>query len=69
MASLPIVSRLQKSKQIGILKSIGAHRRPILRAFIVEGLGIALVGSVVGAIMGTSVVYLLNTYGSISDVG
>jgi lipoprotein-releasing system permease protein len=57
MASVLAVSVLQKSKQIGILKSMGARRRQILRVFIFEGLGIAIVGSVLGALLGTSMVY------------
>ncbi len=60
IASILIVSVLQKSKQIGILKSMGARRRQILRAFIFEGLGIALVGSSAGAAVGMSIVYLLS---------
>lgn len=59
IAAVLIVSVLQKSKQIGILKSMGARRRQILRVFILEGLGIALVGSVVGAVLGVVIVYLL----------
>jgi lipoprotein-releasing system permease protein len=60
IASILIVSVLQKSKQIGILKSMGARYRQILRAFILEGLGIALMGSSVGAAVGISIVYLLS---------
>jgi lipoprotein-releasing system permease protein len=60
MASVLVVSVLQKSKQIGILKSMGARRRQILRVFIFEGLGVAVVGSMLGALLGTSIVYLLS---------
>jgi lipoprotein-releasing system permease protein len=60
IASVLIVSVLQKSKQIGILKSMGARQRQILTVFILEGLGVALVGSAVGALLGTSIVYLLS---------
>ncbi|MGH8063852.1 MAG: ABC transporter permease [Candidatus Entotheonellia bacterium] len=60
IASILIVSVLQKSKQIGILKSMGARRSQILRAFVLEGLGIALVGSSAGAAVGMSIVYLLS---------
>jgi len=60
IASILIVSVLQKSKQIGILKSIGARRSQILRAFILEGFGIALAGSGVGAAVGMCIVYLLS---------
>ena len=60
IASILIVSVLQKSKQIRILKSMGARQRRILRTFILEGLGIALVGSSAGAAVGISIVYLLS---------
>jgi lipoprotein-releasing system permease protein len=60
IASILIVSVLQKSKQIGILKSMGARRSQIRRAFILEGLGIALVGSSAGAAVGLAIVYLLS---------
>lgn len=59
IASVLIVSVLQKSKQIGILKSIGATRAQILRVFTFEGLAIALAGAVSGAILGTLIVYLI----------
>ncbi|HEX7159516.1 MAG TPA: FtsX-like permease family protein [Edaphobacter sp.] len=60
IASVLIVSVMQKSKQIGILKSIGATRRQILRVFTLEGLAIALAGSVGGAVLGTLLVYLIS---------
>jgi lipoprotein-releasing system permease protein len=60
IASVLIVSVLQKSKQIGILKSIGATRSQILRVFVLEGLAIALAGSFSGAAIGTLLVYLIS---------
>jgi lipoprotein-releasing system permease protein len=57
IASVLVVSVLQKSSQIGILKSMGARRRQILWVFIFEGLGVAIVGSVLGAVLGTALVY------------
>ncbi|HEY6412713.1 MAG TPA: FtsX-like permease family protein [Edaphobacter sp.] len=60
IASVLIVSVLQKSKQIGILKSIGATRSQILRVFTLEGLAIAFAGSVSGVIAGTLLVYLIS---------
>jgi lipoprotein-releasing system permease protein len=62
IASVLIVSVLQKSKQIGILKSMGARRRQILTVFIYEGLGVALIGSSLGAILGTAIVFLLSLF-------
>jgi lipoprotein-releasing system permease protein len=60
IASVLIVSVLQKSKQIGILKSIGATRSQILRVFTLLGLVIALAGSFAGAAIGVLLVYLLS---------
>jgi lipoprotein-releasing system permease protein len=59
-ASVLIVSVLQKSRQIGILKSMGACQRQIRTVFILEGLGVAIIGSAVGALLGTSMVYVLS---------
>ncbi|GAB4453810.1 MAG: ABC transporter permease [Armatimonadaceae bacterium] len=60
IASILIVSVVQKGKQIGILKSMGATSRQILIVFTLEGLGIALVGSTVGALLGSGVVWGLS---------
>ncbi|HEY6414503.1 MAG TPA: FtsX-like permease family protein [Edaphobacter sp.] len=60
IASVLIVSVLQKSKQIGILKSIGATRSQILRVFTLEGLAIAFAGSISGAVVGSLIVYLIS---------
>jgi len=57
IASVLIVSVLQKSKQIGILKSMGAKSRQILLVFTLEGLGIALIGAALGAALGSGMVW------------
>jgi lipoprotein-releasing system permease protein len=62
IAAVLIVSVLQKSKQIGILKSIGAKRRQILTVFLLEGLGIALIGGVVGALLGSCIAWILKLF-------
>lgn len=48
IASVLIVSVIQKSKQIGILKAIGARDRQILTVFTLEGIGVAVGGSIIG---------------------
>lgn len=50
IASVLIVSVIQKGRQIGILKAIGARDRQILLVFTLEGLGVAVAGSVVGSV-------------------
>jgi lipoprotein-releasing system permease protein len=62
IASVLIVSVLQKSKQIGILKSMGAKGRQILLVFTLEGLGIAIVGATLGAILGSGLVYTFSLW-------
>lgn len=59
IASVLIVSVIQKSKQIGILKSMGAKDRQILIVFTLEGLGIALVGCLLGCLIGYGLLKLL----------
>lgn len=53
IASVLIVSVLQKSKQIGILKSIGARDRQLMLVFTLEGLLIAVLGASLGAVGGS----------------
>lgn len=62
IASVLIVSVLQKSKQIGILKSIGAKRKQIQTVFILEGLGVAVIGSIIGALLGAGIVVVLSQF-------
>jgi lipoprotein-releasing system permease protein len=62
IASVLIVSVLQKKKQIGILKSLGAKRRQILVVFLLEGLGIALVGATMGALLGCALAWVAGLF-------
>ena len=52
IASVLIVSVIQKQKQIGILKSMGARDRQILIVFTMEGLGVAVAGALIGCVWG-----------------
>lgn len=60
IASVLIVSVLQKSSQIGILKSMGARHAQISTVFILEGFGVAILGSTLGATVGTTIAWLLS---------
>ena len=62
IASVLIVSVMQKGKEIGILKSIGARPKQILTVFVMEGFGIAIVGSTIGAAVGTVMVKSLTIF-------
>ncbi|MEW6409034.1 MAG: lipoprotein-releasing ABC transporter permease subunit [Nitrospirota bacterium] len=67
VAAFNIVSTLimiiiEKGKDIAILKSMGATNSGIMSIFIINGLMIGIVGTIIGVIGGYSVCYLLKTY-------
>jgi len=71
VAAFGIVSSLimvvmEKSKDIAILKSMGATAKSIMRIFIFEGLIIGVVGTIVGLIAGYAICILLAKYQFIS---
>ena len=61
IASVLAVSVVQKSKQIGILKAMGATRKSAARIFIYQGLLLGLLGSIFGSGFG---ILLLQAFGS-----
>jgi len=62
VASVMIVFVVQKSKDIGILKSMGATARQIQRVFVLEGLGVGLGGAVLGSGVGTGLCFLVQSW-------
>lgn len=62
IASTLIVSVVQKGRQIGILKGIGATSQQILNVFLLEGFFIAIIGATVGAGLGAALVHGLGTF-------
>jgi lipoprotein-releasing system permease protein len=52
IASVLVVSVVQKSKEIGLLRATGTSRRQVLRIFLLQGALMGLMGSVVGSMMG-----------------
>jgi lipoprotein-releasing system permease protein len=49
IASVLVVSVVQKSKEIGILRATGTSRRQILRLFLLQGALMGLMGSLLGS--------------------
>jgi lipoprotein-releasing system permease protein len=52
IAAVLIVSVIQRSKEIGILRAMGTSRGQILRVFLVQGGLLGFAGSLIGAAMG-----------------
>ena len=59
VASVMIVFVVQKSRDIGILKSMGATSRQIQKIFIFEGLGVGLGGAALGSVVGSGLCFLV----------
>ncbi len=67
VAALNIVASLillvmEKTRDIAILKTMGASSRSITLIFLLQGTIIGVVGTLVGAAVGTAVAYVLNEY-------
>ena len=67
VAALNIVASLvllvmEKSRDIAILKTMGSSAASIRRIFMLQGLVIGLVGTAMGALGGTAMIYILDKY-------
>ena len=52
IASVLVVSVVQKGKEIGILRAMGTTRRSVLWVFLIQGAIVGLLGSVIGTALG-----------------
>jgi lipoprotein-releasing system permease protein len=62
IASTLIMVVMEKTKDIGIMKSMGARSGSIMRIFVFEGLVIGIIGTVVGSVAGYVLASLLDRY-------
>lgn len=53
IASVLVVSVVQRSKEIGILRAMGGARRQIMGVFLIQGALVGLLGSILGSAMAT----------------
>ncbi|MCA6215252.1 ABC transporter permease [Ideonella sp. B7] len=67
IASVLVVSVVQKSREIGILRAMGARRGQILRVFLLQGGLLGLGGSIVGASIGALALVLWQRYARNAD--
>jgi len=51
---------VQKSKEIGILRAMGASRAQILRVFLLQGAVLGLIGSLAGSAIGLIAIHAWN---------
>lgn len=74
VAALNIVASLillvmEKTRDIAILKTMGASSRSVMRIFLIQGLVIGSIGTLVGASAGYGVAYFMERYRIISIPG
>ena len=58
ISSVLVVSVVQRSREIGILRAMGASRAQVLRIFLTQGAVIGLFGSIVGSALGAGFILL-----------
>jgi putative ABC transport system permease protein len=61
LANIMLVSVTQRTREIGMLKSIGATRRAILAQFLLEAVAIVTVGGLIGVAAGWAVTAILGS--------
>ncbi|MGZ5859180.1 MAG: ABC transporter permease, partial [Burkholderiaceae bacterium] len=56
IASVLVVSVVQRSKEIGILRAMGGSRGQIMRIFLIQGAVVGLLGSLIGSAAASALV-------------
>ncbi len=65
IANIMLVSVTERTKEIGIMKAIGAHNREVMGLFLTEAVLLGLAGAVVGIPAGLGVGYVAATYAEV----
>jgi lipoprotein-releasing system permease protein len=63
IASVLSISVVQRKREIGILRAMGARQRQMLVVFLVQGAVLGFFGSLLGAAAGYGLVWIFNTFG------
>ncbi len=67
IASVLVVSVVQKRREIGILRAMGATRGQMVRVFLVQGGIVGAVGSVFGLVLAVAMIWLFTKFVRGSD--
>ncbi len=62
ISSVLVVSVVQKSREIGILRAMGATRGQILRLFLVQGAVLGAIGSILGLVLAVGLIWLFTHF-------
>ena len=67
IASVLVVSVVQKQREIGILRAMGATRGQVMRVFLVEGAVVGAAGSTLGVLLAMALIWLFTRLARGSD--
>ena len=67
IASVLVVSVVQKQREIGILRAMGATRGQVMRVFLVEGAVVGAAGSTLGVLLAMALIWLFTQLARGSD--
>ena len=67
IASVLVVSVVQKRREIGILRAMGATRGQVLRVFLLQGAVVGALGSALGVLLAVGLIFLFTTFVRGSD--
>ena len=67
IASVLVVSVVQKRREIGILRAMGATRGQVLRIFLLQGAVVGAIGSLLGLLLALGMIWLFTTFVRGSD--
>ena len=67
IASVLVVSVVQKRREIGILRAMGATRGQVLRIFLLQGAVVGAIGSLLGLLLALAMIWLFTTFVRGSD--
>ncbi len=62
------VTVAERTREIGVLKAIGAKQKDILTQFLMEAIILSMVGGLVGIVLGNVIIPLLDEYGAMYSV-
>ena len=67
IASVLVVSVVQKRREIGILRAMGATQGQILRVFLLQGAIVGAIGSVLGVVLAVALIFMFTSLVRDSD--
>jgi putative ABC transport system permease protein len=62
IGNVMLMSTIERTKEIGVMKSIGASKKDIIVLFLYEALILGIIGSLIGAFLSLGIGYLIVSY-------